>query len=125
MSDFKILVVDDSPTIVAMLTQILKSNGYDVRSAGDGEEALDVVEEFTPDLIFLDYQMPNMNGLETCRELKKDPELQDVPVVILTGEASPQMKMHFLEVGVDDYLNKPVNPKELLQAVKEIIRLRS
>lgn len=113
----KVLVVDDEPSIVNLVSVKLSHEGYRVVSARDGEEALEKVRSERPDLVLLDVMMPKLDGKEVCMRLKRDPATKDIPVVMLTaaGEFGEQLKG--LELGADEYMTKPFDPKHLVQVV--------
>lgn len=114
----KILVVDDEPDAVAFLTIRLKSSGYDVISASDGEACLKKAAEENPDLIILDIIMPKINGLEVCRCLKKSDRTKDIPVIMLTAKGSDTDKIVGRVIGAHHYMAKPFNPEDLLYKIK-------
>jgi CheY-like chemotaxis protein len=119
----KILLVDDDPDFVQAVQVIVESGGYDVRVAYDGKEGLEAVAEEKPDLIVLDVMMPVMNGHEACAELKSDPETAGIPIILLTAVAervttSTYSHRDMLESEAEDYMPKPVEPKELLELIK-------
>lgn len=115
----KILLVDDEKTLVKTLTYNLEKDGYQVISAYDGEEALNKVESDNPDLIILDLMLPGVDGFEVCRRVRKN---MDLPIIMLTAKGDDIDKILGLELGADDYLTKPFNPRELLARVKAILR---
>lgn len=119
-----ILVVDDIPLNVELLRTYLKSSGYSVVEAHDGEDALKVVAEKKPDLILLDVMMPKINGFEVCRKLKADPRTQFVPIVMVTALQSIEDKVKGIEAGADDFITKPFNKMELLARVKSLLRIK-
>jgi two-component system alkaline phosphatase synthesis response regulator PhoP len=114
-----ILVVDDEEHIRELATLYLEKEGYGVLTAADGEEALRVAKSKSPDLVVLDVMMPNMDGLDTCRELRKE---SDVPIIMLTARSEEVDRIVGLELGADDYMGKPFNPRELAARVKAILR---
>jgi adenylate cyclase len=119
----KVLVVDDVPTNIRLLEAILTSHGYAVISAGSGREALDGVMADRPDLVLLDIQMPEMNGYEVCRRLRKVPATEFLPVVMVTSSDS-EVRSEALEAGADDFITKPFNQQELLARVRSLIRIK-
>ena len=118
-----ILCVDDEPSIAALIRQILKIAGHEVAIANDGFEALKMVGEREPDLIVLDRSMPGMDGIAVCREIKSNPFLSRVPILILTALATVDFKIEGFEAGADDYLVKPFEPRELTARVNSLLRL--
>ncbi|MED4403310.1 response regulator YycF [Metabacillus fastidiosus] len=117
--DKKILVVDDEKPIADILQFNLKKEGYEVFCAYDGNEALELVEEIVPDLILLDIMLPNRDGMEVCREVRKKYEM---PIIMLTAKDSEIDKVLGLELGADDYVTKPFSTRELLARVKANLR---
>ena len=116
-SDYTILVVDDSPVVLEAVRDALIRDGYDVLSAADGIEALDIVKQHHVDLILLDIDMPRMNGYQLCKLLKRDDKFKSIPVVMLTAKSSDTDRMWGVKAGTDEYLTKPFNyakVKELL-----------
>ena len=118
---YKILVVDDEPQIVLMLESRLKTEGYEVLSAGDGMAALEVAKKERPDLIILDLMLPKMDGFRVCGLLKKDARYAKIPIVMFTARAQEEDKKLSQEVGADAYFVKPFEPKTLLGKIQELI----
>jgi len=118
-----ILVVDDEPSIVKLVTATLESRGYEVIPAYDGEEALIKVKYHTPDLIILDIMMPHMDGREMRRRLLADPETKDIPVIHLSAVGDFEKQLNAVEEmgGVTDYVTKPFTPSDLADRVKDIL----
>jgi len=120
----KILVVDDEPDAVELIEFNLRSAGYDVITAADGEEALRKARASIPDLILLDLMLPEVDGLEVCKILRRDPATSALPIVMLTAKAAEVDRILGLELGADDYVTKPFSPRELLLRVKNLLRRR-
>jgi two-component system, NarL family, sensor histidine kinase NreB len=121
-----ILVVDDDPAILQIYSQILRTEGYEVWEASTGQEGLQAVRERPPDLVLLDVMLPDLSGIEVCRQIKADAALMDVFVVLVSGTAtSTAYKIDGLGVGADDFLLKPLDIAEFLARVRTIVRLRS
>lgn len=118
----KILIVEDEPDILELLSYNLRQAGFEVHAAEEGEEALRLAEEKTPDLIVLDLMLPGMDGLELCRLLKQREPLRRVPVLMLTAKAEEVDRIVGLELGADDYVTKPFSPRELVLRIKAILR---
>jgi DNA-binding response OmpR family regulator len=114
-----VLVVEDESSIASFVALYLKNAGYAVRTAATGNEALDQAESERPDLIVLDLMLPDVDGIEVCRRIRKT---SDVPILMLTARDEDVDKIIGLEVGADDYLTKPFNPRELVARVKSILR---
>jgi DNA-binding response OmpR family regulator len=118
----KILVVDDEPDAVELVEFNLKSSGYDVVTAADGEEALEKARTVLPDLIILDLMLPEVDGTEVCKILRRDPRTQAIPIIMLTAKAAEIDRVLGLELGADDYVTKPFSPRELVLRVKRLLR---
>jgi DNA-binding response OmpR family regulator len=115
----KVLVVDDEPTIVEFVKINLEKAGFEVLTAGDGEAALQVAAASQPDVIVLDIMLPGKDGFEVCRELRRT---SSTPIIMLTARDDDIDKVLGLELGADDYLTKPFNPRELVARIKAILR---
>ncbi|WAA11659.1 response regulator transcription factor [Fervidibacillus halotolerans] len=115
-----ILVVDDEESIVTLLEYNLKQSGFDVLKAYDGQEALNVAERENPDLIILDLMLPKLDGIEVCKEIRKQ-QIQ-TPILMLTAKDDEFDKVLGLELGADDYMTKPFSPREVVARVKAILR---
>jgi two-component system alkaline phosphatase synthesis response regulator PhoP len=118
----KILIVDDEKDIVKMLSYNLKKEGYRTVDAHDGEDALDLAISEHPDLILLDLMLPGIDGLEVCKQLKKESKTSRIPVIMLTAKTQETDKVVGLELGADDYISKPFSPKELIARIKAVLR---
>src|SRR5512136_1004664 len=119
MSNYKILVIDDEPSIVNLVTAYLKPEGYEVYTASDGPSGLKAARAFKPDLIVLDVMLPGMDGLELLSRLRRE---SDVYVIMLTARTEETDKIVGLSVGADDYVTKPFSPRELTARVKAAMR---
>ena len=117
-----ILVVDDEPQITRVLKTTLSSQGYGIRTASDGEEALQAMSEWPPDLIVTDLRMPNMDGLELCREVRKTSQ---VPIIVLSVKGEDSIKVQALDAGADDYVTKPFSMTELTARIRAALRRAS
>ncbi len=122
MAKQKILVVDDEPDVVELVEFNLKSAGFAVTSAENGREALTTAQSTRPDLIVLDVMLPEMDGLEVCKLLRRDPVTAATPIIMLTARAEEVDRVLGLELGADDYLTKPFSPRELVLRVKGLLR---
>lgn len=120
MSEHKrILVVDDEPQITRVLRTSLSSQGYDIRVANDGETALEIMKDWTPDMVITDLAMPNMGGLELCRRLRTTTQ---IPIIVLSVRGEEKTKVQALDAGADDYVTKPFGMEELLARVRANLR---
>ncbi len=115
----KILVVDDESNITRVLRRSLAAHRYEVRTAADGESALDTFQDFQPDLIITDLNMPEMSGIELCREIRKT---SVVPIIVLSVKGEEKTKVEALDAGADDYITKPFGINELLARVRATLR---
>jgi twitching motility two-component system response regulator PilH len=113
----KILIVDDSPTERYFLTDILVKNGFSVSTAENGEEAMLKIKADKPQLILMDIVMPGQNGFQVTRAITRDPDTQDVPVIICTSKGQETDRIWGLRQGARDYIVKPIDPKELLAKI--------
>jgi two-component system alkaline phosphatase synthesis response regulator PhoP len=119
MPNTKILVVDDEPSILKLITAYLESEGYDFLTAKDGISALKAVKSYRPDIIILDIMLPGMDGVEVLGHLRRE---SDAYVIMLTARSEETDKIIGLSVGADDYLTKPFSPRELMARIKAVIR---
>jgi phosphate regulon transcriptional regulator PhoB len=117
-----ILIVEDEKDIAKMIDYNLKKEGYRTLIAHDGEDAIDEANTKHPDLILLDLMLPGLDGLEVCKELKKERKTASIPVIMLTAKAQESDKVIGLELGADDYITKPFSPRELIARVKAVLR---
>ena len=124
MSDVrsKILLVDDEPDILEFLSYNLKMEGYKIYIADNGEAAIETAKKVNPHLILLDVMMPEMDGIETCRQLRKIPGLNYTVIAFLTARGEDYSQIAGFEAGGDDYINKPVKPKVLLSRIKALLK---
>jgi signal transduction histidine kinase len=121
----EVLIVEDTPASLALLTELMQNAGYSVRQAQDGEMALLSVQTRAPDIILLDVRMPGIDGYEVCRRLKAEPTTADVPVIFLSALQDIEAKVQGLQLGAVDYIGKPYQPEEVLLRVRTHLELRS
>jgi adenylate cyclase len=121
----RILIADDNPDNVEIFRTRLASQGYEIIVAVEGEAALSLVREQTPDLLLLDVMMPKMDGIDVCRHVKADPSLPFMPIIMLTAKASTQDVVTALDAGADEYLTKPVDHGALVARVKSMLRIKA
>jgi two-component system alkaline phosphatase synthesis response regulator PhoP len=122
MSKQKILLVDDEPDILEMIGFNLEREGFEVFTAPNGRKALDLARAHTPDLILLDVMMPEMDGMETCRELRDDARLKNTIIAFLTARNEDYSQIAGFDAGADDYISKPIKPRVLVSRVKALLR---
>jgi len=120
----KILVVDDEPDVASLLTLMLKSQGYDVITARDGQEALEKARNQNPDLILLDVMLPKMDGYKVARMLKFDENFSHIPIILLTAKIQEKDRQTGMEMGANDYVTKPFDTALLLSKIKAILQLK-
>jgi two-component system phosphate regulon response regulator PhoB len=118
----KILVVDDEPEAVELLEFNLQRAGFDVIAAADGAQALKQARSALPSLIVLDLMLPEIEGLEVCRMLRRDPATAGIPIIMLTAKAAEMDRIVGLELGAEDYITKPFSPRELVLRVKKVLQ---
>jgi len=118
----KVLVVDDEEPILELLKYNLEKQGFDVRTATDGQIAVDVAKKFHPDLVLLDIMMPRVDGVEACRQLRAMPELVNTYIVFLTARAEEYSEVAAFDVGADDYILKPIKPRALMSRITALFR---
>jgi two-component system, OmpR family, phosphate regulon response regulator PhoB len=122
MTAAKLLLVEDDPALAELLEYRFANEGYAVRATPDGDEALLLATEETPDLIILDWMIEGTSGIEVCRRLRRDKTTAHVPIIMLTAREGEDDKIRGLETGADDYLTKPFSPRELLARVAAVLR---
>jgi two-component system, OmpR family, phosphate regulon response regulator PhoB len=122
MSAARLLLVEDDLALSELLEFRFKSEGYDVTTTSDGDEALLLAAEHAPDVIVLDWMIEGTSGLEVCRRLRRDKATANVPIIMLTARETEDDRIRGLETGADDYLTKPFSPRELVARVGAIIR---
>jgi two-component system alkaline phosphatase synthesis response regulator PhoP len=122
MSTQKILLVDDEPDILEMIGFNLEREGFEVYTAPNGRKALELARTHLPDLILLDVMMPEMDGMETCRELRDDARLKNTIIAFLTARNEDYSQIAGFDAGADDYISKPIKPRVLVSRVKALLR---
>ena len=118
----KILIVDDEPAIREMLEFALRHAGYSTAQAGDVTRAQQQLTDWRPDLMLLDWMLPGASGLELARRLKRTPDTQKLPIIMLTARGEEEDKIRGLETGADDYVTKPFSPRELIARIQAVLR---
>ena len=119
-----VLVVDDEPNIVLSIKFLMKQKGYEVRTASNGEEALQALHERVPDLILLDVMMPKPDGYEVCQKIRATREWRDIPVIMLTAKGREVEREKGIAMGADDYITKPFATQELVAKVQAILEVK-
>ncbi|NOZ56202.1 MAG: response regulator [Calditrichaeota bacterium] len=117
----KILIADDEPFIARSLSYVLEKSGYEIYIARDGEEAVRRAVDVKPDLVFLDLMMPKKNGYEVCTEIRNHPELQHVPIILITAKGQKADLERGLQAGANEYMTKPFSPTQVVARVKEVL----
>lgn len=116
---YKILIVDDDENICELLRLYLEKNGFETLVANDGRQAVDFAEKYSPDLVLLDIMLPELDGWQVCREIRK---FSEVPIIMLTAKSETFDKILGLELGADDYVTKPFDTKEIIARIKAVLR---
>ncbi|MEC7400253.1 MAG: response regulator, partial [Pseudomonadota bacterium] len=122
MNKAKLLLVEDDPALLELLEYRFSNEGYNVRATADGDEALILAAEDTPDLVILDWMIEGTSGIEVCRRLRRDKSTAHVPIIMLTAREAEDDRIRGLDTGADDYLTKPFSPRELLARVGAVMR---
>ena len=125
MAKERILVVDDERNIVELIKYNLEKEGYDVKTALDGFKAVDIAKTFHPELILLDIMMPKQDGVETCRQLREIPEIQNAFIIFLTARSEEYSEIAAFDMGADDYITKPIKPRALMSRISAMFRRES
>ena len=122
-SKYSIILADDDPEIIKVLSIMLEGAGYDVRTVVDGQQAIDAAKQVAPDLFLLDVHMHGLDGYETCEIIKRDDKLAKIPVIFISGLSDPFNKIKGYELGAVDYINKPFSLPEVEQRIKTHLKL--
>ena len=117
----RILVIDDSATIVALLRRMLRQNGYDTSEAGDAEQGIAQATADPPDLIFLDIVLPGMNGFAALRHLRRDPATRDIPIIMISGNEQATEEFYLYRIGADDFMKKPFARAEVFARIARLL----
>lgn len=120
--DANILIVEDDPALVELLQYNLTGEGFNTAVALDGDSAVMAVEEQSPDLVILDWMLPNLSGIEVCRQLRRRPDSRSLPIIMLTARGEEADRIRGLDSGADDYVVKPFSPNELIARVRAVLR---
>ena len=122
MANAKILIVEDEKNIIEAVKYNLEQEGFRTLVARDGTQALELARRELPDLVILDWMLPEVDGLEVCRLLKREDKTKDIPIIMLTVKSAETDKVLGLEMGADDYITKPFSPRELVARIKALLR---
>lgn len=117
-----IVIVEDEKPLITLLKYNLEKEGYKVKNAETGQEALQLIKSAIPDIVVLDWMLPDFSGIEICKQIKRDKKLKTIPVLMLTAKSETEDKIIGFENGVDDYLTKPFNNKELILRIKSLLK---
>lgn len=120
--DAKVFLVEDEQSIITLVEYNLKKEGFKVSVSSNGEEALHEIKEQEPDLVLLDWMLPDLSGIDICRSLKKDKKFQDLPIIMLTAKGQEEDKVAALNAGADDYITKPFGHAELVARINALLR---
>jgi two-component system alkaline phosphatase synthesis response regulator PhoP len=121
-SGYKILVVDDEEDILELLKYNLQKEGYEVKTASNGIKAVEIAKSYLPDLVLLDIMMPHQDGVETCRQLRENPDLHQTFILFLTARSEEYSEIAAFDVGADDYIVKPIKPRALMSRINALFR---
>lgn len=122
MKKEKILLVDDEPDIIDLIAYNLEKGGYRVKSANNGRDAIEIAKDFEPDLILLDVMMPDMDGIETCVEIREIDKLKSTIIAFLTARGEDYSQIAGFDAGADDYISKPIKPRVLMSRIQALLR---
>ncbi|HWK35975.1 phosphate regulon transcriptional regulator PhoB [Sphingomonas sp.] len=122
MNRARMLLVEDDPALAELVTWHFRREDFDVRQTPDGEEALLLAKEATPDIVLLDWMVEGLSGIEVCRRLRRSTETANVPIIMLTARGEEEDRVRGLETGADDYVTKPFSPRELVARVNAVLR---
>ncbi len=120
-SNTRVLIIDDSATIVATLRKMMRQNGFVTYEAGDAESGLEVAQREVPDLIFLDIVLPGMNGFSALRQLRRDPRTSAIPVIMISGNAQATEEFYVQRIGADDFMKKPFSRAEIFARIERLV----
>lgn len=118
----KILIIDDEPDILELLSYNLQTQGYTIKTALDGKEGFKIAKSFLPNLILLDIMMPKIDGVEMCRQIRQQPQLHDTYILFLTARSEEYSEIAAFDAGADDYLTKPIRPRALMSRISAIFQ---
>jgi two-component system, OmpR family, phosphate regulon response regulator PhoB len=122
MTSAQMLLVEDDPALVELVTWHFDREGFEIRQTPDGEEALLLAKEAAPDIVLLDWMIEGLSGIEVCRRLRRSPGTANVPIIMMTARGEEEDRVRGLETGADDYVTKPFSPRELVARVNAVLR---
>ena len=122
--DAKVFLVEDEQSIITLVEYNLKKEGFKVLISSDGDDALKEIKNQEPDLVLLDWMLPNLSGIDICKSLRKDKKFQDLPIIMLTAKGQEEDKVSALNAGADDYITKPFGHSELVARINALLRRR-
>jgi DNA-binding response OmpR family regulator len=120
VSDCQILIADDEPFVQKALTFVFRKEGFNVETASDGTEALEKIKELKPKVVFMDVMMPKKNGFDVCSEIKTDPELEDIYIILLTAKGQEDDIVKGYSLGANDYIIKPFSIRPVVEKIKDL-----
>ena len=118
----RLLLIEDDPSITELIRYNVEAEGYRLETSGNGEDGLMLAEETVPDLVLLDWMLPNLSGIEICRRLRASPKTRGIPIIMLTARGEEADKIRGLDTGADDYITKPFSPRELISRIRAVLR---
>lgn len=118
----KIFIIEDEPSIIQLVQHNLEKNGFIVLSSVNGNDGLKELKKFQPDLLLLDWMLPDLSGIDICKNIRKDNSFKDLPIIMLTAKGEQEDKIKGLDSGIDDYLTKPFSFNELMARIKAVLR---
>ncbi|NUS39470.1 MAG: response regulator [Lysobacter sp.] len=117
----RVLIIDDSTTIIAVLGKMLRQNGYEVAGAGDAESGIGIARTFRPDLVYLDIVLPGMNGFDALRALRREDATRDTPIVMISGNVQATEQFYVKRIGADDFIKKPFGRGEVFACIQQLV----
>jgi pilus assembly protein CpaE len=120
-----ILIIDDDPATTRLLEVLLRREGYNIQSENLSEKAIQTSKSFSPNLIILDLMMPGVDGMSVCRDMKDDPELENIPIIMFTAVNQPEVKDEAKNAGINEYITKPIHPNDLKDRIRRWLDMES
>jgi DNA-binding response OmpR family regulator len=116
------MIIDDEETFLKLVKNILEPEGFEVSTAYEGREGIEKMRKNLPDLLLLDINLPEVDGFQICQQIRKDPQLRELPIIMLTIRDKPEDEIRGLNIGSDDYLSKPFHPEDLITRINMVLR---